>query len=264
MPEMLDYFAAKAALEWQFELGVDEAICELPQNRYAEDAKKPAFKMGKASNIAPMASVPNIFPAKEAAPDVARLLAAKCAELDELRNAMAVFELCMLKKGAKNMVFAQGSPKSDIMVVGDVPDRQEDQLGIPFQGEKGTLLDNMFAAIERTRSGEDANTGLYVTNVIPWRTPQDREPTADEIEMLKPFLQRHVELAEPKVLVLMGNTACQAGLGKAGVTRLRGAWVEAFGVPTLPMFHPSALLRDPLKKRDTWADLLAIKTRLVD
>lgn len=262
MPQMLDYFAAKAALEWQFELGVDEAICELPQDRYAEDAKKPAFKMGKKSNIAPVASVPQIFAPKEAAPDVARTLAGKCNDLDALRNALGLFELCMLKKGAKNMLFAQGTPKADVMIIGDVPDRAEDQAGTPFVGPKGVLLDNMFAAIDRARSGEDAATGLYITNVLPWRTPQDREASADEIAMLKPFLQRHVELAAPKVLILMGNTACQAGLGKSGVTRLRGTWTDAFGVPTLPMFHPTAMLRDPLKKRDAWADLLAIKAKL--
>ena len=143
------------------------------------------------------------------------------------------------------------------MLVGEAPGRDEDREGRPFVGRAGQLLDRMLAAIELSRS-----ENVYITNVLPWRPPQNRDPKPEEIAMMRPFLERHIELARPDVLVVMGNISCQALLGKRGITRLRGQWAEACGKPALPMFHPAYLLRNPAAKRQAWADLLALKARL--
>ena len=103
---------------------------------------------------------------------------------------------------------------------------------------------------------------VYITNVLPWRPPQNRDPKPDEIAMMKPFLARHIALAKPEVLVIVGNWSAQALLGKRGITRLRGQWTQAEGLPALPMFHPAYLLRSPEFKREAWADLLSLKAKL--
>lgn len=262
MIEQYDYFAAKAALEWLIDLGVDETIGEIALNRYDEPIQKPNFKINAGSNIAPIESIPKILSTKETAPEVAKMLASRCHDLDALRNAMAVFDLCSLKKGARNSVFSQGNPQADVMIIGDAPGRGEDQAGVPFSGREGVMLDKMFAAIGLSRYEKTADKSLYLSTVIPWRPPQSRDPSVNEIAMMLPFLRRHIVLASPKILVLMGNSACAALLGKTGVSRLRGRWIKGDGYDILPMLHPSSLLRDWLKKRDTWADLLNIKTHL--
>ena len=120
----------------------------------------------------------------------------------------------------------------------------------------------MFAAIGLSRDASHADEAIYIANVLPWRPPQNREPSPDEIAMMLPFLARHVDLAAPDIVVLMGNTPCLAGIGAKGILKLRGTWAQAFGRPALPMTHPAYLLRTPSAKREAWADLLSIKTRL--
>ena len=175
---------------------------------------------------------------------------------------MTAFDLCDLKRGAKTTVFAYGNPKARVMVLGEAPGRDEDAEGRPFVGRAGQLLDRMFAAIGLARTSPDPATALYITNVLPWRPPQNRDPDAAEIAMMRPFAERHVELVDPQVVVLMGNTPCAALLGTRGILRLRGHWAQALGRPVLPMTHPAYLLRTPAAKREAWADLLALKERL--
>ena len=129
-------------------------------------------------------------------------------------------------------------------------------------GRAGQLLDRMFAAIGLSRAAPDPGAALYLTNVLPWRPPGDRDPEAEEIAMMRPFVERHVALVDPDVVVLMGNTPCKAVLGQTGILRLRGQWAEVWGKPVLPMTHPRDLLRTPLAKREAWADLLSLKARL--
>ncbi|MEM0976990.1 MAG: uracil-DNA glycosylase [Pseudomonadota bacterium] len=255
--------ALLAALEWQLDIGADEAIGDAAVNRYdaPQGVRLRTLKFGAASNIAPVENMPSVVSAGLAAPEVSRLMAAQSGTLAELKNAMGVFDLCALKEGARTLVFADGSPGADVMIIGEAPGRDEDIQGKPFVGRAGQLLDKMFAAIglSRTSKGKSA---LYITNVIPWRPPQNRDPDAEEIAMMLPFLERHIALAQPKLLVLMGNTSCKAVLGRSGITRMRGHWETAFDRPALPMFHPAALLRDPLKKRNAWSDLQSIRDRL--
>lgn len=250
----LDYWDAHALLAWQIEIGADEAISEQPINRYEvpQEAPKPALKT--QATPAPTAKVD---PAAEAA-----ALAKAAGNLDALREALAGFEHCELKRGAQNLVFSDGNPKARVMIVGEAPGRDEDIQGKPFVGRSGQLLDKMFAAIGLDRTSPDAQSALYITNPIPWRPPENRDPTPAEIAMLKPFLIRHIELADPDVIVLVGNWACTALLGLAGITRLRGNWQTVLGKPTMPMTHPAYLLRTPMAKREAWADLLEIQARL--
>jgi DNA polymerase len=124
------------------------------------------------------------------------------------------------------------------------------------------MLDRMFAAIGMARHDPDPGRALYIPNVLPWRPPADRDPAPEEMAMMLPFVKRHVELAAPEFLVFMGNTPCAAILGQRGITRMRGNWTQALGLPVLPMLHPAYLLRRPEAKRDAWADLLTLQARL--
>nr|WP_325253508.1 uracil-DNA glycosylase [Amylibacter sp.] len=265
MTDIASYYADLTALEWQIDLGADEAIQDTPVNRFDQvvtPAKGAIPKTGPSSNIKPVDFMPVIPQVQESAPDIARIMAGRCNDLAALRDALAVFEHCAIKKGARNLVFAAGHPSARVMVIGEGPSRDEDKTGEPFIGRSGALLDKMFAAIGLSRGSEDSHSALYITNVLPWRTPQNRDPEPEEIAMMLPFLERHIALVNPDVIVALGNIPCKALLGRTGITRMRGKWVEAFGKPVLPMFHPSALLRDPAKKRDSWNDLLDIKARL--
>ncbi|RMH48847.1 MAG: uracil-DNA glycosylase, partial [Alphaproteobacteria bacterium] len=193
----------------------------------------------------------------------ARAIAAACATLAELREAIAAFDGCALKHSARSCVFADGNPAARVMVIGEAPGREEDRLGKPFVGRSGQLLDRMLAAIGLSRDHPDPARAVYITNVLPWRPPENREPASDEIAMMKAFLTRHIALADPDILLLMGRSAAATLLDStAGITRLRGSWHMVLGRPALPTFHPAALLRNPALKRVAWADLLALQARL--
>ncbi|MEL6884505.1 MAG: uracil-DNA glycosylase [Pseudomonadota bacterium] len=252
--ESAEYHSALAALAWQIELGADECIGETPVDRYAVPAavRKPAAPQ-TVEAPAPLAA-PSVDPVA-----VAQSVADSAQDLDALRAALGAYDHCELKRGARNLVFSDGAPGARVMIVGEAPGRDEDREGKPFVGRAGQLLDKMLGAIGLSR-----DESVYITNVLPWRPPQNRDPKPDEIAMMQPFLHRHITLADPDVLVVVGNHACQALLGKRGITRLRGDWTEARGMPALPMFHPAYLLRNPAAKREAWADLLSLQARLRD
>lgn len=254
-----EFWNAKAALDWQIEMGVDEAICDAPIDRYALEDKKPEPK--KADAHAPAAAPVVPKPQEVDAVEVAKLAATAAQDLDGLQAAMQAFEHCALKAGARNLVFSDGVAGAPVMIITDAPDREEDRAGQLFAGRSGILVDKMLAAIGLARSGEAA---VYAAPVLPWNPPQNRDPNAQEIAMMLPFLMRHIELAAPKLIVLMGNGPCHALIGKSGMTRLRGTWTEVSGTPALPMFAPSYLLQNQTAKRDAWADLLSLKARLKD
>jgi len=253
--DSLDFHTARALLQWQVELGADEACLDAPVNRY--EMPKAAPKPKVSVEAAPVRAAPEVD-----AVAVARTAAAGAKTLEELRAAMAAFEHCDLKRGARNLVFSDGNPAARVMLIGEAPGRDEDRIGKPFVGKAGQLLDRMFEAIDMGRAAPISAQSIYITNVMPWRPPQNRDPEPGEIAMLKPFLERHVEIVAPEVIVLMGNISCQAVLGRKGITRLRGQWQEAFGKPVLPMVHPAYLLRQPLAKREAWADLLSLRAKL--
>lgn len=200
----------------------------------------------------------------------ARELVAKAETLDALRTAIEGFHGCPLRNTARNTVFARGNPAAKVMVIGEAPGRDEDMEGVPFVGPAGHLLDRIFASIGLTPDQ------LYITNVINWRPPGNRSPTQDEIATCLPFIERHIALIKPDVLVLAGDTAARTLLGSSeNITKLRGQWADyavrdAAGEPTgttipaLPTFHPAYLLRRTAEKRFVWRDMLALAAQLAD
>jgi uracil-DNA glycosylase len=272
-----DAETALALLRWQIAMGADEAIGDIAPNRLEPAAATiatpqpvsipspalaalPERPRAAVSVIAPPAALAE-SPAEAA--QSARLLAASAATIEALAEAVAAFDDCPLKRTATNTVFADGNPAAAVMIIGEAPGADEDRLGRPFVGRSGQLLDRMLSAIGLDR------TTVQITNVIYWRPPGNRKPTAAEIAACLPFVFRHIALSRPKVLVLAGGTAASALLPQTeGITRLRGRWFElavpglGAPIPTLPIFHPSFLLRSPDRKRDAWRDLLALKARL--
>ncbi|MCF6273784.1 MAG: uracil-DNA glycosylase [Rhodobacteraceae bacterium] len=248
-----------ALLDWHLELGADEAIGETPVNRYEQ------------VDLAPPTPAPAPTPASPAAPASGEAraafdttsLAKACHSLDALRAAIESFEGCSLKKGARNTVFCDGNPAARVMIIGEAPGREEDRAGKPFIGSAGQLLDRMFAAIGLSRLEEAPESALYITNLLPWRPPQNRDPSPEETALMKPFLLRHIELAQPGFIITMGNPSTKALRDtNIGITKMRGQWGEVLGIPSIPLLHPAYLLRSPEKKRLAWADLLSLRTRL--
>jgi uracil-DNA glycosylase len=252
-----DWNAALAALAWQAELGVTEVMTEAAIDRYAlPERQEPVIAKPK-----PAAPIVHETPKIDTA-QAAEAAAGNCPDLAALRAALAGFDHCELKKGARNLVFSDGNPAAPLMVIGEAPGREEDLEGRPFLGRAGQLLDKMLDAIGHARSAPEAAQAVYITNVLPWRPPGNRDPSAEEIAMLMPFLARHIALIQPRVIIALGNTSCMALLNQSGILRLRGTWAEVQGIPVMPMTHPAYLMRNPAAKREAWADLLAVQARL--
>lgn len=277
---------ALAALRWQVEIaGADEAVSEIPVDRtQVSTSPVPAAPRSLAvgrSETAPIAvsvAAPAVFQDFGAVPSSggllaiddlaavtakARELAAKCQTLVELEDAVRAFDGCPLKRTAMNTVFADGNPAARLMLVGEAPGTDEDRLGRPFAGEAGQFLDRMLAAIGYDRS----NT--YITNMVFWRPPGNRNPSDPELMTCLPFVHRHIELVRPDVLVLMGAVSAKALLETSqGITRLRGQWMSFKSpglenpVDAIPFFHPAYLMRSPGHKSLAWKDLLSIRERL--
>ena len=279
-------------LDFYAEAGVDEPLLDTPADRFDETAQAKARREASRQPQAfsptdrsdaravqepgpaaprPAAGDPRPAPPPRppaaTVPDgaqaaLARELARSAASLDELRQIMLDFDGCNLKATAKNLVFADGNPEADLMLVGEAPGRDEDIEGLPFVGRSGQLLDRILAAIGRDRKS------AYIANVIPWRPPGNRTPTPHETEICRPFIERQVELAKPKMLVTLGGPSAKVLLNTTeGVLRLRGTWrehVTASGVriPTMPTLHPAYLLRNPAHKKLAWRDFLEVRARL--
>ncbi len=260
--------AAHALLVWYRDAGVDEAIGNDAAALYGADAPAASSDPAPGASVTPLSLRPRQLPKEpDPAEDAARLaddavaLAAGCASLADLKSAMTTFEGKAHFPAARNLVFADGNPDANVMLVGEAPGEQEDRQGRPFVGRSGQLLDAMLAAIGMDR------TSVYITNVLPWRPMGNRTPTMHESMIFKPFLLRHIELAAPKVLMSLGAPASKLLLDTTeGITRVRGTWREIkVGerlIPIMPTLHPAYLLRTPLAKREAWADLLELKQRL--
>jgi uracil-DNA glycosylase family 4 len=194
----------------------------------------------------------------------ARRLADKATNINELKEYVENFQGCELKQFANNTVFADGNPNAKIMLVGEAPGASEDEQGIPFCGESGKLLDNMLKAIGILRT-----ENVYITNTIFWRPPANRKPTNEEVNICKPFVEKHIALIKPKLIILVGNTAAVSLLGKnEGITHIRQnnyPYINQYlsqPIVMTALFHPAYLLRQPMQKKTTWFDLLRIKKLL--
>lgn len=256
----LDHDAALAALAWQVDLGVSEVVQETPQDSFDLPEAAPWARRAVEAAPPPLpAAPPPPVPSGPGDIQRARDLAAACATLEELHAALRAFDLCDLKRGARSTVFAAGNPAARVLLLTEAPGREEDLEGRPIAGLALQLLNAMFAAIGLSLDTPGPEAGLYITPVIPWRPPGNREPDPAEIALLRPFVERHITLADPDLIVTLGPSPISALLRGPAT---RGIWTEALGRPLLPMTHPAQLLRNPAAKRESWADLLQIKARL--
>lgn len=265
---------ALAVLQWYAEAGVDEAVEDTPVDYFAQalaeakPAPRPAPK--PAASILPASPAPSTAQPAYAAKATAGIVAeaqeraAACDTVEALKKAVQEFDGCALKKHATNTVFSDGVSTAGIMFVGEAPGADEDRQGIPFCGVSGQLLDRMLASI-----GLDRKENAYISNTIFWRPPGNRNPTEEELEVCRPFVEKHIALVKPKVLVLVGGVAAKSLLGTTeGITRLRtrphsysNSLLDT-PIPAHALFHPSYLLRQPAHKAMAWKDLLLIKQRL--
>ncbi len=184
----------------------------------------------------------------------------KAKNLALLKKSIINQKNCNLQKQAKNIVFSDGNPKSKIMLIGEAPGANEDQEGLPFVGRAGMLLDKMLAAIKLDRKN------VYISNIINYRPPDNRRPTEEEIKQYLPFISKHIEIINPKILVLLGSTAMNALIGKdVVISKMRGKWFEKkFGnckTSVIITFHPAFLMRQPAQKKMAWIDLKMIRDK---
>lgn len=191
----------------------------------------------------------------------ARKLADKCNTLAELRSVVENFKGLSIKKTAHNTVFSDGNPEAEVMAVGEAPGASEDEQGIPFCGMSGKLLDQILLSIGLSRENN-----LYITNSVFWRPPGNRRPTEEENAVCLPFLEKHIALIKPKLILLVGSISASALLNSnETISRLRSKFYQYKNkyiqdpIPTAVIFHPSYLLRQPLQKKTVWFDLLKIK-----
>lgn len=237
-------------LYWYQEMGVDEVF----------------RSAGKVLDETTLLSPPPALREEVAAPldtDIEQRVRA-CLTREALQTALQAFEGCPLKHTALNTVFADGNPQAAVMLVGEAPGADEDRLGRPFVGMSGQLLDKMFQCIGLNRA-----ENLYISNILPWRPPGNRQPTPNEVRSCLPFIERHISLINPQILVAVGGTACKALLKSTeGITRLRGKWIAYQNpyldrpIKTLAIYHPAYLLRSPAQKRYLWQDLLMLQEAL--
>ena len=186
----------------------------------------------------------------------------KANNLERLKKSINLIKNCSLKNNATNMVFCDGNPKSRIMLVGEAPGANEDKEGLPFVGRAGALLDKMLAAIDLDRKK------VYISNIINYRPPDNRRPTDEEIKRYLPFITKHIEIINPKILVLLGSTAMNALIGnEVVISKMRGKWIEKkFGsckTSVIIIFHPAFLMRQPAQKKVAWIDLKIIRDKKI-
>ncbi len=272
-----------ALLRWLTDAGADEAVSEAPVNRFIQlsgsppptaRAPSPSRTENKAESAVLVGGTTSRATSTKSsssaqavslatAPGAARALAQSCGTLAELKTALMNFEGCELKRFATNTVFADGDPSGRVMLIGEAPGRDEDIEGRPFVGRAGKLLDRMLAEIGLDRRK------VYITNVLNWRPPQNRDPSPEEAASCLPFLHRHIELADPKLMILLGAVSVRHVLGLTeGITRVRGKWnlyqsvALDRSIPVMPTLHPAYLLRQPAAKRLAWRDLLAVAEKM--
>ncbi|MBO9168009.1 uracil-DNA glycosylase [Rhizobium sp. L245/93] len=272
------HFHADAGISWMLEENPVDRFAEFEALKAARQAGRPApapsptpaSQIASAAERRPSAkAVATAPPAAARAPaipdeqavDQARFAAESARSLPELKAALEAFNGCNLKNSARSTLFASGNPESGIMVIGPMPGADDDREGAVFAGRSGLLLDRMLASIGLDRDG------ILLTNVIPWRPPGNRAPSIPETDICRPFIERQIALAEPKVLLLLGNFTARFFFGgNETIHALRGHWREigagAGSVPAIATLHPQDLLTAPINKRLAWQDLLAFRRRI--
>ncbi len=264
-----------AALQWLAEMGADEVVGDVPGLVGWKASPPKVIPLGRPTGLreppAPpltrsVSKLPSFQqpPSPLSPPPLPRVALVTAHTIDELREQIAAFEGCALKVTAMNFVFADGDPTSPLMFIGEAPGEEEDRQGKPFVGASGQLFDRMLTAAGIARKD------VYITNTLFWRPPGNRTPTDAEIAACLPFVERHIALVKPKILILLGGVAAKTLLRVSeGITRIHGKWTSytplsegAAPIPCLPFYHPSYLLRQTSAKRQAWKDLLTLKQRM--
>jgi uracil-DNA glycosylase len=236
--------ASRALLKWHFDMGADECIERSPQDQRRLQIKKSFKKKEAAHAEESLTQEPLHF-----------------SSLEDLKKHILNLDT-PLKLTAKNLVFGEGPLNPKVMIIGEAPGADEDLQGRPFVGLSGQLLERMFKAIG-LQSAE-----LYISNILPWRPPQNRTPSPDEIHLFLPYLHHHIALVNPQIIFLAGGVSAKAILDdNAGIGKLRGKWQLYKGLNdtkrnVIASFHPSFLIQSPLQKRLAWHDLLMLKQKL--
>lgn len=284
--------AAKAAMEWYLEHGVEDLLADAPVDRTdlappkpvsvpnpmpnkATQIHAPQSSDGLRSTSAPEQKASSAPLGLQAAAQQSLELAKNANTLEELRDAIANFDGLALKRTATNMVFSDGNPEARIMLVGEAPGADEDRQGKPFVGQSGQLLDKILASIGLSRAGEDMSRAVYISNMLNWRPPGNRTPTPAEIEISLPFIEKHIMLVKPQILILCGGVSAKSLLGSnVSVSKLRKKWHDykplntelhssgASPIKAIVTYHPAYLLRTPIQKRAVWQDMLMLQESL--
>lgn len=280
------------SLKWQMEAGVEDSFGDLSPIKDMKSAKKvePAkmetppvqeasepeliSKAHEKSSFQNFMETPTpsykvnsdeIKASQDVVEDAVKL-AESSKTLEELKTTVENFDGLEIKKLAKNTVFSDGNPEAELMLIGEAPGQNEDEQGIPFCGVSGRLLDKVFKYGGYTRDGKEKDNSFYITNTVFWRPPGNRKPLPEELAMCRPFVEKHIELINPKVIVLVGGTAIESILKtKDSVTKLRKGIHKYHNeyldreIDCFAIYHPSYLLRQPSQKKNAWSDMLKIK-----
>ena len=254
----------KEILNWYIQSGVTETIALEPCNRFCPASEQILLKkeLSPPASMAIPVTQPQI-PADNLLQSASQV-ASSSQNLEQLKEALQNFDGCALKKTAKNTVFGQGNPNAEVMIIGEAPGADEDRLGLPFVGASGQLLDKMMLAVGLSRQ-----TNAYISNIIPWRPPGNRNPSNVEIALCMPFIQRHIELVTPKIIITLGSISFTSLINTTEtISKARGIWHQ-YQTPNLsapillmPVFHPAFLLRTPAQKKNAWRDFLNISEKL--
>ena len=266
-----EYIAAKAALEFYSDHGVDVAVNDEVIDKTTIEETLPPIP----STSAPVANIQDTAPllGKTDAHAKSFEIAKAANTLEDLKQAIADFEGVSLKKTATNLVFSDGNQKAKIMLVGEAPGADEDRQGKPFVGISGQLLDRILSHIGISRTEKDPLKSIYISNILNWRPPGNRTPSPAEIEVSLPFIERHIQLIKPEILIFCGGVAAKGLLGSAdSVSKLRKTWHNYLPqntdiaenikpIPAIATYHPAYLLRTPVQKKAVWYDILTLNKK---
>lgn len=271
--DQAEQIAHFAALQWHIDQGMDEVLGEAPGGLMTRLSDDPIVRKAENQPTAHPLIHSSSYPL-QGTPELrqeAIRLASSATNLEELRAAIAAFTGIAIRKTATNLVFCDGNPQAPIMLVGEAPEADEDRTGKPFAGESGHLLDRILKYIDIDRAEADPEHALYVASILNWRPPGNRSPSAAELELSIPFIERHIALVKPKLLVLCGGGAAKALLNtNDGISKLRGRWhnyvpqtpgIESAPIPAIVTYEPAYLLKTPNQKRAVWQDMLMLAAK---
>lgn len=259
------------ALQWYLDHGVDEVVGDdaVDRTKMPELVKsEPEPVLNEPSTITPMSNPADLRGAAESKKQALELVS-NVQTLDELKEAIREFDGLAIKKTAMNMVFADGNPDANVMLVGEAPGADEDRQGKPFVGQSGQLLDVILSHIGLDRHAKDAQESVYISNIVNWRPPGNRTPSQSEMDISSVFIRKHIALIQPKLLILCGGISAKTLLKRdESISKLRGRWhdyeCEGKVIPAIATYHPAYLLRTPAQKGKVWQDMLDCKKRMKD